>query len=169
MELTRATAADLPGIVSLMNRAYRGRDGWAVEEGYIRGDRICLPDLEAEIAAKPDLQWLVWREAGVLLGTVSLEPMGDDVWYLGSLTVEPAQQASQAGRRLLAAAEAIVLDAGGRRIELTVIWVREALIGWYERRGYMPAGKTTPFPYGDERWGVPTRDDLYFVWLEKVF
>jgi len=169
MKLARATAADLPDIVSLMNRAYRGREGWAVEQGYIQGDRIRFPDLEAEIAAKPALQWLVWREGAVLLGTVSLEPMAGDVWYLGSLTVEPLQQASQAGRRLLAAAEAVVRDAGGRRVELTVIWVREALIAWYQRRGYIPTGKTTPFPYGDERWGVPTRDDLYFVWLEKSF
>ena len=167
MKLVRATAADWPEIVSLMNRAYRGRAGWAVEEGYIQGDRIQLPDLVAEIAAKPDLQWLVWREEGALLGTVSLEPMAGDVWYLGSLTVEPAQQASQAGRRLLAAAEAIARDAGAKRIELTVIWVRETLIAWYQRRGYVLTGKTTPFPYGDERWGRPMRDDLYFVWLER--
>jgi N-acetylglutamate synthase-like GNAT family acetyltransferase len=168
MKLARATAADLPEIVSLMNRAYRGREGWAVEEGYIQGDRIRLPDLEAEIAAKPDLQWLVWREEGALLGTVSLEPMAGDVWYLGSLTIEPSQQASQAGRRLLVAAEAIAREAGARHIELTVIWVRETLIAWYQRRGYVLTGKTTPFPYGDERWGTPMRDDLYFVWLEKV-
>jgi hypothetical protein len=28
-------------------------------------------------------------------------------------------------------------------------------------------GETEPFPYGDERYGTPTRDDLYFVVLEK--
>ncbi len=29
MNLTRATPGDLPEIVALMNRAYRGQEGWA--------------------------------------------------------------------------------------------------------------------------------------------
>jgi hypothetical protein len=83
MKLTRATPAELPEIVALMNRAYRGQDGWTVEQGYILGDRICLADLEAELIAKPQMQLLVWREAGLLLGCVSLEPQDGDAWYLG--------------------------------------------------------------------------------------
>ena len=51
---------------------------------------------------------------------------------------------------------------------MTVIWLREALVAWYARRGYHPTGETKPFPYGDDRWGTPTRDDLYFVVLEKA-
>ena len=50
---------------------------------------------------------------------------------------------------------------------MTVIWLRTTLIAWYERRGYVLTGETKPFPYGDDRWGVPQRDDLYFVVLEK--
>ncbi|MDB5739408.1 MAG: family N-acetyltransferase [Alphaproteobacteria bacterium] len=53
-------------------------------------------------------------------------------------------------------------------MEMTVIWVRDKLIGWYQRRGYVATGETRPFPYGDDRWGVPTRDDLHFVVLEKL-
>ncbi len=34
-------------------------------------------------------------------------------------------------------------------------------------RGYLPTGETRPFPYGDERFGIPRRDDLVFVVLEK--
>jgi hypothetical protein len=45
--------------------------------------------------------------------------------------------------------------------------VRETLIAWYERRGYVLTGETQPFPYGDERFGRPLRDDLHFVLLEK--
>jgi ribosomal protein S18 acetylase RimI-like enzyme len=168
MKLGRATAADLPEVVSLMNRAYRGREGWAVEEGHIQGDRILLPDLAAELAAKPQMQWLVWRENGALLGTVSLEPLEDGIWYLGALTIEPGRQEGQLGRSLLAQAERIAREGGARQMRLTVIWVREALIAWYRRRGYLPAGETSPFPYGDERWGKPMRDDLPFVWFEKA-
>ena len=48
-----------------------------------------------------------------------------------------------------------------------VLNVRDALIAWYERRGYQRTGKTEPFPYGDNRFGTPLRDDLEFVILEK--
>jgi ribosomal protein S18 acetylase RimI-like enzyme len=167
MNLARATPADLPEVVALMNRAYRGGEGWTAEQGYIQGDRISRKDLEAELAAKPKMQFLVWREDGLLLGCVSLEPLADGAWYLGALTVEPGRQDAQLGRRLLAEAERIARDRGAQRMQLTVIWVREALIQWYRRRGYAPTGRTTPFPYDDDRWGKPLRDDLHFVWFEK--
>jgi len=167
MKLVRAAPPDLPQIVALMNRAYRGQQGWAVEQDYIQGDRVSLKDLEAEIAAKPQMQFLIWRQDNELLGCVSLEPMSGTVWYLGSLTVEPGRQDAQLGRRLLAEAERIAQENSATHMQLTVIWVREALIQWYQRRGYAPTGKTTPFPYHDDRWGKPLRDDLHFVWFEK--
>jgi len=101
MKLTRATPDDLPEIVALMNRAFRGQQGWAAEKGYIQGDRIALKDLAAEIAAKPQMQFLVWHEDGALLGCFSLEPLAEGAWYLGALTVEPNRQEAQLGRRLL--------------------------------------------------------------------
>jgi hypothetical protein len=52
-------------------------------------------------------------------------------------------------------------------MRMTVLHVRTALIAWYERRGYALSGDTAPFPYGDERFGRPLRDDLHFVVLEK--
>jgi hypothetical protein len=52
-------------------------------------------------------------------------------------------------------------------MELTVIAQRVELIAWYERRGYRCTGETRPFPYGDERFGVPLRDDLTFTVLVK--
>jgi hypothetical protein len=45
----------------------------------------------------------------------------------------------------------------------------EDLIAWYVCRGYAVTGETRPFPYGDPRFGLPRRDDLYFVVLEKPF
>jgi GNAT superfamily N-acetyltransferase len=167
VNLTRAKSAELADIVSLMNRSYRGGQGWAVEQGYIEGARISLPDLEAELADKPQMQLLAWREHGHLLGCVSLEPQGDGVWFLGSLTVEPARQNMRAGRRMLAQAEDIARQAGASRMRLTVIWLREALIRWYERRGYVATGETLAFPYCDQRWGKPMRDDLHFRLFEK--
>lgn len=45
--------------------------------------------------------------------------------------------------------------------------VREPLIGWYERRGYIRTGEMIPFPYGETRFGTPLREDLAFVLLAK--
>ena len=104
---------------------------------------------------------------GALLGTVWLDKRKDDVWNLGLLTVRPDLQNRQLGRALLAAAEDFAKERGGRRIRMTVVNVRDSLIAWYERRGYRLNGETQPFPYGDERYGRPLRDDLHFVVLEK--
>lgn len=166
MNLVRATAADLPDVAALMNRAFRGTVGWALEEGYLVGDRIRLADLAAEIDAKPRLRLLLWREGDGLLGCVGLEPLVEGIWYLSMLAVEPGRQDAGLGRRLLEEAEAVARREGANRVRLTVIFLRDNLIAWYERRGYVRVG-TAPFPYGDDRWGKPTRDDLHFVVLEK--
>ena len=47
--------------------------------------------------------------------------------------------------------------------------VRDTLIAWYERRGYHRTGETEPYPYGDNRFGTPLREDLEFAILEKRF
>ena len=162
-----ATEADLPAVVDLANLAFRGAEGWNVESAYISGDRLSEALLRANLAAKPNAHLLVHREDGILLGTVLLEPLADGTWYLGLLTVRPDLQTRQLGRRLLAAAEAFAHARGARRIRMQVVNVRDALIAWYERRGYALTGESEPFPYGDDRFGRPLRDDLAFVVLER--
>ena len=72
------------------------------------------------------------------------------------------------GRALLAKAEDYLRAQGASRVRMTVISLRSTLIAWYERRGYRRTGESKPFPYGDERVGVPLRDDLHFVVLDKA-
>ena len=50
---------------------------------------------------------------------------------------------------------------------MSVVNVRATLIAWYQRRGYVLTGETQPFPYDDQRFGRPLRNDLSFVLLEK--
>lgn len=50
---------------------------------------------------------------------------------------------------------------------MTVIEQRSELIAWYERRGFHRTGDYSPFPYGDERFGIPLRPDLRFEKLTK--
>ena len=167
--LVRATEQDLAEVVALMNAAYRGADGgWTTEAGHIGGSRTDAAMLRDDIARDPEAALLVWRQPdGRLVGCVWLEPVGDGGCYLGSLTVEPRRQNAGLGRRLLAAAEDWARRHGARAVEMTVVQVRGELIDWYRRRGYGPTGGTKPFPYGDQRFGIPKRDDLHFIVLRK--
>jgi ribosomal protein S18 acetylase RimI-like enzyme len=165
--LRPATNSDFPAIVTLMNTAFRGAEGWSVEGDYITGERTNISLLTEEIS-KGTLYLLATDDTtSTLHGCVSLQPASPDKWYLGSLTVQPAQQKSGFGRQLLAAAEQYAAANGARTIEITVVHVRESLIAWYERRAYRRTGETRPFPYSDTRYGTPTRTDLFFVVLEK--
>jgi ribosomal protein S18 acetylase RimI-like enzyme len=172
MLLTEAVEAEYGVVVELANLAYRGSGAersWNTEAGIVEGTRLSESLLREDLASKPEARLLTYRAepAGPLMGTVWLEPKGEGVWYLGLLTVRPEVQNRQMGRTLLKAAEDYVRERGGRRVRMRVVWVREALIEWYERRGYRLTGEREPFPYGDERFGRPLRDDLYFVEMEK--
>ena len=170
--LTVASDTDVPAVVSLINLAFRGRGndaGWSIREEYIEGTRITEDLLREDMAAKPHARLLVSRtkEDG-LSGCVWLEPVHDGVWYLGLLAVPPQDQNSGLGRKLLHAAETWARRRGATEIQMTVVHVRSALIEWYRRRGYAVTGETKPFPYGDTRFGIPSRDDLHFVVLKKM-
>ena len=168
-----AADADVPRIVELMNRAYRGTGAgaasWSAEQAYIAGNRTTAAFLREDIAATPEASLLKWVETpdGPARGCVWLEPLDEGTWYLGSLCVDPELQNGGHGRTLLAAAEAWARERGAARVRMTVINVRDTLIAWYLRRGYAPTGATEPFPYGNHRFGTPLRDDLAFVVLEK--
>ena len=141
---------------------------WTVES-YLQGERTTADALRADLAANPAAEILLWRdEDGDLLGHLWLEPAGEDIWYLGLLSVRPDRQDQKLGRRLLEAAEDLARARGGRRMRMTVINVRDTLIAWYQRRGYALTGEVRPFPYGDDRFGAPLRADLSFMVLEKA-
>ncbi len=167
-----ATDADLDAVAALVNSGFRGdssRAGWTTEADFLGGQRTDPALLRAELAAAPEAVLLLLRDApgGELLASVWLDPEEADLWHLGMLTVRPDLQARQLGRTLLAEAESYAAARGARRMRLTVINVRETLSAWYQRRGYVRTGETKPFPYGDERFGLPQRDDLHFEVFEK--
>jgi ribosomal protein S18 acetylase RimI-like enzyme len=172
VHFSTANDADLEAVAALVNSAYRGdssRAGWTTEADLVGGQRTDVASLRAELAGRPGAVLLLLRDEaeGDLLGSVWLEPREPDLWYLGMLTVRPDLQARRLGRTLLTEAESYASARGARRMRMRVITVRDVLIAWYERRGYARTGETVSFPYGDERFGVPLRDDLVFEILEK--
>ena len=172
MLIRRAIGAELPAVVDLVNSAYRGeaaQKGWTSEAGFLAGQRTDLASLKAELESHDARQVLTLREerGGPLIGCCLLDRVDDETLYLGMLSVSPDAQNKGVGKRLVAAAETYARETGAKYVRITVIQVREALLAWYERHGFVRTGETEPFPYGDERFGIPLRPDLHFVVLEK--
>jgi ribosomal protein S18 acetylase RimI-like enzyme len=172
MLLIPAVEADYAAIIDLVNLAFRGAGptaSWNIESGIIEGQRINESLLREDLAARPEAHLLIYRDDlnGPLLGNVWLDPAKDGVWYLGLLTVDPNLQNRSLGRNLLTAAEDFAKARGAHQMRMTVLNVRDTLIAWYQRRGYTLTGETKPFPYDDNRFGKPLRNDLHFVVLQK--
>lgn len=164
-----ATDADVDTLVALIESAYRGdasRAGWTTEADILQGQRTD-PQGVLEVVKAPDSRLLTVERDGRIVACCQLEHRGAHA-YFGMFAVSPALQGAGLGKAIIAEAERQARATWGvTEMHMTVISVREDLIAWYERRGYRRTGKTTPFPYGDERFGIPQRDDLRFELLVK--
>jgi ribosomal protein S18 acetylase RimI-like enzyme len=164
-----ATDADVDALVALIESAYRGdssRAGWTTEADILQGQRTD-PEGVLEVIKSPESRLLAVEQDGEIVACCQLEHRGDHA-YFGLLAVRPGLQGAGLGKTVMAEAERQVReDWGVTEMHMTVISVRDDLIAWYERRGYRRTGKMSPFPYGDERFGIPQRDDLQFELLVK--
>lgn len=166
------TGDDLPALVQLVNSAYRGdasRQGWTTEADLLEGQRTDLVTLGEELQHADPM--LLVEQDGRLVGCIKLEDGARhghaDAVYLGMVTIAPSEQGTGLGKVVLAEAERIARGRGRLATVMTVIAQRAELIAFYARRGYQPTGEREPFPYGDERFGIPRRDDLEFLVLRK--
>lgn len=164
-----ATHADIPALVELVTCAYRGdasRAGWTTEADLLGGQRVDAQAIAADIDAPHSLVLIAENGAGLLAcAHVAIE---DGTGYFGMFAVNPELQGGGIGKRVMLEAERIAREQFGMTaMRMTVIDVRDELIAFYQRRGYARTGIKKPFPYGDERFGIPTRDDLRFEVLEK--
>jgi len=164
-----AEDADAASVAALVNSAYRGdssREGWTTEADLLGGQRVDVESLLATLE-RPDSVILLLTKGAKLAGCVHLERT-DEAVYLGMLTIRPTAQNTGLGRRILESGERWAVERwASRMIYMTVIVQRTELIAWYERRGYVRTGERKPFPYGEERFGLPRRDDLEFEVLQK--
>ena len=165
-----ATAADIDAVVALVESAYRGdasRQGWTTEADFLDGRRTGADDVAACIERERSRILLAERDGAMLACAHVAEE--DGAGYFGMFSVRPDLQGGGIGKHVLAEAERIVRDEWHlATMRMTVIDIRDELIAFYERRGYRRTGIVKPFPYGDARFGLPTRDDLRFEILEKA-
>ncbi len=179
-----AHADDAAAIVALVESAYRGessRAGWTTEADLLDGQRTDAEAISTVLAGR-DSVMLLAEAGGELVGccqleqprppptspTLSTSPFTADA-YFGMFAVRPGRQGQGWGRQVLAEAERLARDDwSAHTMVLSVLAQRPDLIAWYERRGYHRTGETRPFPYGNERFGVPKRPDLSFAVLAKA-
>ncbi|WP_055524386.1 GNAT family N-acetyltransferase [Streptomyces graminilatus] len=164
-----ATEADVDVLVALIESAYRGdasRAGWTTEADILEGQRTDAAGV-LDVVKSADSRLLTVEQDGRVVACCQLEHRGDHA-YFGMFAVSPALQGAGLGKVIIAEAERVARETwGASAMHMTVISVRNDLIAWYERRGYRRTGEMSPFPYGDERFGVPQRADLEFELLVK--
>lgn len=174
LQFRAATLADVDAVVALVESAYRGeasRAGWTTEADFLDGRRTNAGDVSACIERADSLVLLAERDALLLAcAHIAIEhsDQGPGAGYFGMFSVRPTQQGGGIGSHVLNEAERVVRDEWTlRTMRMTVIDIRDELIAYYQRRGYRRTGIVKPFPYGDARFGIPTRGDLRFEILEK--
>lgn len=165
-----ADAGDIAMLEALVTSAYRGeasRAGWTTEADLLDGARIDAAQLQALIDRERSRILIAKRDGRpVACAHVCVE---DDAGYFGMFAVQPTLQGGGIGRAVLDEAERVAHSEWAMpTMRMTVIDVRDELIGWYQRRGYRRTGIKKPFPYGDARFGLPRRNDLRFEVLEKA-
>ena len=160
---------DVAAIVALVESAYRGeasREGWTTEADLLDGQRTDADEVTRLIEHKSSCI-LLCEKNNKLIASVHLLNKNKYA-YLGMFAVDPREQARGIGKMLLNEVENRVFNEWRcPLLRMTVISLRVDLIAWYERRGYQTNGELMPFPYGDERYGIPKRDDLVLKVLEK--
>ncbi len=166
---------DISAIVALVESAYRGdvsRAGWTTEADFLEGQRVDALSVRADIDAIDSIILLVEQSnssatASEILACCHIKK-NNSACYFGMFSVNPTQQGNGIGKLLIQEAEQFAKQVWHcTHMEMTVIDIRVELIDFYQRRGYVRTGKHLPFPYGDERFGIPLRDDLRFEVLEK--
>lgn len=167
-----ASIEDAEALAKLVNSAYRGesaRAGWTYESDYIGGQRTDQELLERDIK-DPNVQFLCIRQGKEIIACVRLQIDGSPSEVsvqLGMLSVKPTLQSRGLGKILVFQSEKWARSQGIERMTLSVLHVRDTLMQWYERLGYLRTKKTSPFPYGDLRTGNPYQPGYHFIIFEK--
>ncbi len=166
----RAELADVSAVVALVESTYRGevsRGGWTTEADLLDGPRTDAEEVRSSVET-PNSCVVLGLRGDQLVACANVRAEGD-AGQFGMFSVVPSLQRAGVGKVVLAEAERIARDEWKLpAMRMSVIDVRAELIAYYERRGYRRTGIKKPFPYGEERFGIPRRADLRFEVLEKA-
>ena len=128
--LRKALADDIPVIVDLINRAF------SVEKFFKTGERIDVTGL-AEMMRKGE--FLLLESTAALIACVFVR-ITDERAYAGTLAVDPSQQKSGIGRRMMREAEDYARARGCEVLDIRIVDVRPELSEVYAKLGFVPTG-----------------------------
>jgi len=162
-----ATLANAPAVAALIELAYRGPEaatGWTNESGILTGPRSSVGEVEA-LLRDGNSRFVTALEDDRLVGSALIQRYAAGA-YFGMFAIAPDRQAAGLGKAIIARCEDAACELwGAAYMKLTVISLREPLIAWYERRGYVRTGAREPFPFETATGALRTDFDL--VVLQK--
>ena len=161
--------SDLPNICILANNAYRGEEakkGWTFESDFIEGDkRTDENDLFLLFSNEKAVFLVAKNDNGVIIGSVYLEVKNENL-YMGMLSVEPVLQGNGIGKLLVSNAIQYGQSLGLEKIQIQVVHLRQELILWYEKLGFIISDKIMPFEVPLE-FGKP-KVPLHFIEMDRT-
>ncbi len=111
-------------------------------------DEAVLQHPEEEIIARGGEIFFVLDGTGTPKGTCAVVPVGDGVWYLTKMAVDPEAQGRRYGHRLVEAAVDWVRDRGGSRLTLTSNRRLAPALSLYAKHGF----REVPLEPGDSEY-----------------
>jgi ribosomal protein S18 acetylase RimI-like enzyme len=176
LQFRAATAEDAPVVAKLIQDGFRAPDsraGWTGDLDDLAANFTASEAEQLKYILNPDMIVVVAEDqdhkpVGTFTATKRSSDQGDHAW-LSMLAVDTTRQQAGLGRRLLEYTEMYCQRTWGLSlIKLNALSTRDALIAWYERRGYRRDGTSTPFPvHLSEFDGLNLPSDLCFINLEK--
>lgn len=154
MEFRFADESDTAKLLALINQAF------SVESFFHIGTRLDTDRIQPHLSKG---RFLVAESGGKLVGCVYVELHGEES-YLGLLSVDPSQQKTGLGRRLVAAAEEFAREMGARCMDLTVVNLRTELPPYYQKLGYRIVGEEA-IP---EQMKARVNQPCYFLRMSKA-
>jgi GNAT superfamily N-acetyltransferase len=125
-----ASASDAPALVRLINKAF------AVERFFKEADRTDLDDIRHHMK---EGTFLVLEEGTDLAACVFVRVAGKR-GYIGLLSVDPTRQGAGLGSFMMQRAEDYCARAGCRVVDLRIVNLRQELLSYYGKRGYVQQG-----------------------------
>ncbi|MES2637631.1 MAG: GNAT family N-acetyltransferase [Pseudomonadota bacterium] len=169
----KAELVDAQEIAVLINSAYRGessREGWTTEADLLDGLRTTTQEI-ASMIKREDAFMLIGVLNDQIVATISCELQiiaSKSTAHFGMIAVKPSLQNRGYGTEIIQAAEAMTYRqwrvAG---FHMAVISIRNELIDFYVRLGFVRTGEFKEFPNESALW-QPKVAGLNFEYLAKV-
>lgn len=163
-----ACEADAAEIAALVNRAYRpaaGKGGWTHETHLVSGPRTTTAQITSLLRTQPTI--LLLCTASRIAACVHVQHGEHACADIGMLATDPESQGKGLGSDMLRQAEAYAIHhLMATNLRLSVLSSRSELLTFYERRGYVLAGKTSEYPTS-AGIGTPIAEGLQVLSLMK--